>query len=193
MDNPIAENSLSPRESMQIIADTIAKTKEDIRLNSFCFLLWGWLISIASLLFFVLQHFTSFSYYFLVFPLAVVPGIVITVVWFVKNRTTATLSHLTFFLSRLWLVMGLGFIVVVFLNVVQGMLPFAYSLLLAAIGTCVSGLVMRFRPLQAGGVVLFAACMGTLFIPDDYQSLLNGAAILLGYLIPGYLLKNHKS
>lgn len=35
------EKSLTPQESLQLITDAIAMTKENIKQNSFPFLLWG--------------------------------------------------------------------------------------------------------------------------------------------------------
>lgn len=49
--------------------EAIAKTRENFQEDSFCFLLWGWLIAIASLIFFFLQQWTDISYYFIAFLL----------------------------------------------------------------------------------------------------------------------------
>jgi hypothetical protein len=59
----------------------------------------------------------------------------------------------------------------------------------AAIGTTVSGLAMKFRPLVRGGILFFAAAVAGVYMPDSYLPLLTGLAMVGGYLIPGYLLK----
>lgn len=188
-----ADKGLSPQESLDLIVDSIAKTKANIRETSGFFLLWGWLITIASFSFFLLHQFTSFSYYFLAFPVLVLPGIVITLLWYFKRKSRTTITYLSHFLSKLWLVLGISFITVVFINVVQGLSPFTYTLLVAGIGTSVSGLAMKFRPLVFGGIIFLIAALASIFVYDDYQSLLHGVAIVFGYLIPGYLLKNTKA
>jgi hypothetical protein len=185
------EKNISYLESLHVIADAISRTKDNFRENSFYFLLWGWLIATASIAFFVLRQYTSSGFFFLPFPIAATLGGAITVIRYLKHRSVApTESYLTYFLSRLWLVLGLNFVAVVFINVSQNQQPFTYTLILAGIGTFVSGLVMKFRPMTIGGIVCLLSAIVTVYIPQDYKVLLHGAAVLSGYLIPGYLLKN---
>ena len=189
----IEDTPLSPLESLTLISDAIRKTKDNFKENSSYFMLWGWLIAVASFAFFVLQQYTAFKYYFLPFPVLVVTGIVVTLSWYVKRRSAnQTETYSGYFFSRMWLVLGLGFIAVVFVSVSQKVPPFQYTLIIAAIGTMVSGLAMKFKPLVIGGVLFFAAAIIGLYIPDAYKPLLAGAAIVAGYLIPGYLLKSAK-
>lgn len=184
------EPNLSHLESLQVIMKTIERTRDNFRVNSFYFMLWGWLVAIASFGFFTLHRFTSFKFYFIPFPVLAIVGIVVTVLHYRKQRALApTESYLTYFLSRMWMVLGLCFIVVVFINVSQHLTPFTYTLILAAIGTLVSGLVMQFRPMIAGGIFFLVSAITTIFLPEDYKVLLHGVAIIAGYLIPGYLLR----
>lgn len=188
------ENPLSPQESLSVIAEAITKTKENIKDNSFPFLLWGWLIAVASFSFFLLHQYTTFQYYFLPFPVLATAGIIITVIWYSKQKSASpTETYINHFLSRLWLVIGISFIAVVFINVSQNLPPFTYTLIVAAIGTLVSGLVMKFTPLTAGGILFLISAFTSIYISDDYKVLLHGVAIVAGYLIPGYLLKKEKS
>jgi hypothetical protein len=186
------ENFLSPQESLQLISDTISKTKENIKENSFCFLLWGWLISIASFSFFLLHHYTSFQYYFLPFPILAIAGAIITIFYYRRKNASSTITYLGNFLSMMWLALGISFFVVVFINVSQHHLPFTYTLMIAAIGTLASGLVMRFKPLVWGGIIFFLSAIASIYVADDYKVLLQGLATIFAYLIPGYLLKYSK-
>ncbi|MCD0468728.1 hypothetical protein [Flavobacterium sp. JAS] len=187
------EKSLTPQESLQLISEAIAMTKENIKQNSFPFLLWGWLISIASFSFFFLHQYTSSKYYFLPFPFLAIIGIITTIIYYRKNVSNTTISYLSNFLYKMWMVLGLSFFTVVFINVYQFNPPFTYTLLIAAIGTLVSGLVMKFQPLIIGGILFFVASVASVFIAEDYKVLLHGVAIIFGYIIPGYLLKFTKS
>jgi hypothetical protein len=185
------ENTLSPQESLNIIADAVSKTRENIKEQSFCLLLWGWLISVASILFFILHQYTAFKLYFLPFPVLAGIGVVITIIYF-RNRLRATETYLNYYLNRMWLVLGGCFIVVVFVNVSQGHVPFTYTLIIAAIGTLISGLIIRFRPLLTGGILLLASAVVSIYMPAGYVALLHGIAIIAGFLIPGYMLKYSK-
>lgn len=184
------ETALTPQQSLQVISDAISQAKENIRENSFPFLLWGWLISIASFSFFLLHQYTSFEYFFLPFPVLAIAGVIVTILYFRKRNSTSTISYLTFFLSKMWVALGISFFAVVFINVSHNQPPFTYTLILAAIGTLASGLVMKFRPLIIGGILFFIAAIVSVYVADDYKSLLQAVAIIFGYLIPGYLLKS---
>jgi hypothetical protein len=186
------EETLSPRESLDLIVDVIAKTKESLKGNSFGFLLWGWLIAIASFSFFLLHQYTSFQFYFMPFPVLSAIGIILTVNWMRKKNTGTTLPYTIYFLDRLWVVLGACFLMVVFINVSHGQVPFTYTLIIAGIGTLVSGWVLNFRPLVIGGILLFLASMVTVYVADAYKPLVQGVAIVAGFLVPGYLLKKEK-
>jgi len=187
------EKNLSALESLQVITEAISKTKEDFKENSFYFMLWGWLIALASFSFFVLHQYTAFQYYFLPFPVLVAAGIITTLTWFFKRKSAhPTEGYLNYFLSRMWLVIGISFIIMVFVAVSQKLQPFLFTLIIAAMGTLVSGLAMKFKPLITGGILFFIAAVIGLYIPAGYQPALFGTAIIAGYLIPGYLLKSAK-
>jgi len=184
------ERSLSPQESLRLITEAIIRTKENIKENSFPFLLWGWLIAGASVLFFILQHYISFQYYFLPFPVLAAFGVAVTVRYYRDRVANSTVSYLSAFLYKMWMVLGLSFFVVVFISVSQHNVPFTYTLIIAAVGTLTSGLVLEFRPLILGGIIFFAAAIASVYTADEYKVLLQGVSMILGYLIPGYLLKS---
>lgn len=177
---------------MALIADVINGTKVSLKRNSFIFLLWGWLITIASLAFFALKHYTATPLYFLPFPVLAGTGIVITVWHYIRNTTAHTQTYAEYFLSKLWLVLGLCFLLIVFMNVSQGRPPFTYTMLIAGIGTVVTGLVLHFYPLIAGGIILLLSSLASVYIDPENMVLLQAAAMTCGYLIPGYCLKLSK-
>jgi len=183
------EKFLSPQEGLQLITDAIAMTKHNVKQNSFSFLLWGWLITMASFSFFCLQHYTDFKYYFLPFPVFAVLGIVATVSYYQRRVSVSTISYSSDFLYKMWLVLGISFFAVVIINLAQNRLPFTYTLIIAAIGTGTSGLIMKFKPLVVGGLLFFIASVASVYVADEYKVLVHGTAFLAGYLVPGYLLK----
>jgi hypothetical protein len=184
------EKTLTPLESMEVIMKAISRTKDNIRANSFYFLLWGWLIAIASFSFFILKVFFGIFLHFVPFPILATLGGIITIVHYRKKRIVATESYVTHFLKCMWVVLGIAFLIVVFINVSHNQAPFTYTLLLAGIGTLASGWVMKFKPLIFGGVVFLVASIASVYVVPEYKSLLQGIAVISGYLVPGYLLKN---
>jgi hypothetical protein len=185
------ERILLPQESLALIAEAIRKTKENFRGNSRFYLLWGWLIAAASLGFFLLRQYTGTRFFFLPFPILASAGVVTTLVWYKQLKTKSpTETYLAYFVNRLWMVLGLSFILVVYISVSRGWPPFLYTLIVAAIGTMVSGLAMKFRPLVWGGVLFMGAAVTGVYLPDAYLPLLTVLAMIGGYLVPGYLLKS---
>ncbi|KAF2340405.1 hypothetical protein [Flavobacterium tistrianum] len=184
------EIKLTPQESLKLIAEVISQTKENFRSHSFIFLLWGWTLAIASILQFLIQTKTNFKYHFLPFPILAGAALLVTINCS-RNKTSET--HLNFFLKKLWMALAFGFIAIVFASVYQKIQPFAYTLILAGIGTAVSGMAMKFRPLLFGGICFLIASVCCVYIADEFKVLLHGFAIIAGYLIPGYMLKNSKS
>jgi hypothetical protein len=65
-----------------------------------------------------------------------------------------------------------------------------YILLLAGLPTFISGFLIKFKPLIAGGICFWVIALAIFFAGTDTYSLGSAIAMLFGYLIPGYMLKN---
>jgi hypothetical protein len=70
--------------------------------------------------------------------------------------------------------------------------PPMLMLLIAGIATTTTGLVIKFRPLIIGGMSFFVFSIAATFVTNEYLALLVGAALICGYLIPGYFLRSVK-
>ena len=64
------------------------------------------------------------------------------------------------------------------------------TLVLAGIGTFVSGAMMRFMPLKVGGIIMWAAAAWSFHISETDQLLVNAATVAIAYLIPGYIMRS---
>ena len=186
------EQTLTPEQSLALITDVMKRTRENIRRHHFIFLLWGWLLVTASLGWFILQTATSFPYFFLPFPVCVAIGLIVSFIY--RKRTgQGQLTYVDYFIRNLWTVLAVGFIAVVAVSLFQHIKPFSYALILGAIGTMITGLSMNFRPLMYGSIVFLLAAFICLALPTEYKVLVHGGAILLGYVVPGYMLRGSKT
>ena len=184
---------LNPIESLNIISKAISQTKENIKDQSFYYILWGWLISIASLSHYLLMTFTGFRQTYLPWLILVPIGWIATIIYSIKKEKTKKYeTYFEIFLKHLWIVLGISFIVVVFISLWLKINPTVFVLLLAGIGTLISGLTMKFKPLSIGGITLFVFAIASLFVDNSYTLLINSIAVVTGYLIPAYLLKKAK-
>jgi hypothetical protein len=53
-----------------------------------------------------------------------------------------------------------------------------------------SGIILQFRPLVSGGIGCWVLCVVSLFIKSfDYQFLMIPVAMIIAWIIPGYLLR----
>ena len=66
----------------------------------------------------------------------------------------------------------------------------SYILLLAGYPTFLSGFIIKFKPLIFGGICFWVVALLVHFAGPCLAPLGTPVAMLIGYLIPGYMLKN---
>jgi hypothetical protein len=184
------EKEMTGEESLKIITEMINKTKVNIRQSSFHLLFWGWLIFVCSLSEYLLWKFTDFThpYYIWFF---VLPGSIVSFVYgFMTGRKARVHTYADYLYVWTWM----GFLiasVVLFIVRSSEMQNFAlYMLILAGFPTFMSGIILRFKPLIAGGISFWIIALIVNFSGPAFSPLGMPLAVMLGYLIPGYILKN---
>lgn len=156
---------LNPVESLNLITEAIHKTKENIKGQSFYYIMWGWVITIASFSHYILASFTDFKLEYLPWLILIPLGWIFSIGYGIKSEKTKPYeSYFDSFLKYLWVVLGVSFIISVFISGALRINPTPLVLLLAAIGTLISGLTLKFKPLSIGGVSLFAFAIASLFV-----------------------------
>ena len=68
-----------------------------------------------------------------------------------------------------------------------------YMLLIAAIPLLISGVILNFRPMMWGAVSFWVLALAAHFGGDTLSGLAMPAAMVIGYLVPGYLLRKRGS
>lgn len=184
------EKVLTGEESLKIIAEMISKTKTNICQSSFHLLFWGWLIFFCSLTEYILYRLTDFNNPWYIWFL-VIPGVFVSITYgFVKGRKEQVYTYATSIYIWTWL----GFLaaaVVLFVVLWKNMEMFSpFMLLLAGVPTFVSGIILKFRPLIIGALTFWIFAIVARYGGGDLAPLAVPAAMLTGYLIPGYLLKS---
>lgn len=187
------EKMMTGEESLRIISDMISRTKVNIRQGIFHLLLWGWLIFFCSLSEYLLYRLTDFSNSWLVW-LLVIPGSFVSFIYgYIKG--SRNLYHTYADMIYMWTWIGF-FISAVILFIlisdrIESVAP--YILMLAAIPTFISGFIIKFRPLIFGGISFWIFALIAYFAGPGIGPLSVPAAMITGYLIPGYILKNRVS
>jgi hypothetical protein len=195
------KNDLTPEESFEIINRAIANFKMNYRENSQVFLLWGWILTLASISnFVILKLMNSFEAWqnkgFLVLGnwavFILIGSIILYFIVRKEKKEKKVHSQVDRFVNKLWWVTAASFIIAVVLCFRLQIEPPSLMLLVAGIATTTTGLVIRFKPLAFGGMSFFIFSFASTFVTNEYLALLVSAAIICGYLIPGYLLKAAK-
>ena len=185
------EKSFTERESLQIIQEMVQSTRGSLRSSANIYLLWGWLVMISASLHYVLMMFTDFKSPFLVWPILMTLGGIITpFLSFKKDKKEDSPSYAsrmmgityTAFLGPLILALSIGF---------AGGWEYAYPIFMMMYGcsSVIAGGILRFKALISGGIASMIIALIALFVPFKIQLLLIILAIGVSYLIPGYLLK----
>ncbi|MBV9987446.1 MAG: hypothetical protein JO301_07195 [Chitinophagaceae bacterium] len=186
------EKELSTQESLQLIQSMINKTKNVVADDSFYFLLWGWLVFSCCLVQFYLKVYLEFPQHYYVWWLMPVGGIVSGIYGARQAKKIHVKSFVDESLDYLWIALGLSFIVLVTVNILSGRAwdtAFTYYIVLYAIGTFITGKLLRFKPLVIGGLSNFVIAIVSIKFRYEYQLLLGALAILTSYIIPGHLLR----
>ncbi|MEP6711381.1 MAG: hypothetical protein ABJA37_03140 [Ferruginibacter sp.] len=184
------KENFSPLDSLKVIQSMIDKTKEGISDKSFYFLMWGWLTVTACLLQYYLLVVVKYEHHYQAW-LLILLGIAASIIYGIKEKKKETVkTYASESMSALWTGIGLSFMGLSFiLSRIGWQYSFPFYILLYGIGTFSSGSILKFKPLQAGGIACFVLAAAATYASYQNQILLTAAAVLVSYLIPGYLLK----
>lgn len=184
------ENDFSPEESIQLIRSMIEKTKHSISDKSHYFLLWGWAVFIGSLLQYYLKVIIDYPQHYYAWYITPV-ALLIFIFFLVRDNKKEKVKTFIDDASRyLWTGIGFSFMALGFIFSKMGW-QYCYPIyiLLYGIGTYVSGALIKFKPLLIGGVFCFPLAVIAAYAAYDIQIIILAFAVLVSYIIPGYLLR----
>jgi hypothetical protein len=177
---------------LNVIYEMIENSKTQIRENAFFYLLWGWLVLVASLSHFIMMKLGIF-YSFLAWPVIMTAGMVISVIAGIRlGKRAGYRTHIDTAVIYLWY--GFFFALMVLLAFAIGgkiswEITNALIISMYGLGTFVSGGILKFKPLIIGGICCWIIALCAFFVPGEYTILLVSISIIIAYLIPGYLLR----
>lgn len=182
------EKQLTQEESLKIIHEMIAAAKNDVKADAFIFLLWGWLVFVASIAQFILVN-LHVSWNSIPWMLMPVGGIITAVYSFMKGKKDRTKTNVTESLKYTWIAFTVALLIILFFNSMNYLQVLPIIMALYGMGLFLSGGALRFKPLMIGGIFCWICAVAGFEIQNMYQLLILATAVLGGYIIPGYLLK----
>jgi hypothetical protein len=184
---------LSPQDSLALIESMIRQAKGKVSNNSFYFLLWGWVIAICNFGMYFILKYTAYGNYAPSVWLLTIPAWVITMIYGARQgRNREVTSHLDRVNMWLWIAMAITITPAWALGHKLNWMVNAIILMPVGAATFVSGVIIRFLPLRLGGIVFWMAGVLCYFLDKDDQYIAGGIAVILGYLVPGYLLRSQR-
>lgn len=182
------EKQMTHEESLALIQSMINTARHKVADDGFHLILWGILVILCSLLnyFFFQAGYGNFSGLpWLFMPLVGVP---IGIIYERKfRRTNGIRTVVDTNIKYLWWSYAAALFLVIFYSGSIQVLP--YILLITGLVTFASGLMLRFRPMIAGGVVFFVLTIVCLWVRPVDQLLLEALGVFIGYIIPGIILR----
>lgn len=187
------DNTLTPEQSLRLIDETIREAKRSFQKVHFYFLLWGVLFATAGIVSFILMQIGT-PLYWVAWPvMGIIGGIVAGVYGSRQGRKQGATTTMDRVHKWLWTANTITLILMLVGLVTRGVDPNPYILVLVGMPTFISGALMRFLPLMLGGILFWAIGLASFFVLQEYSSLVFSGAIVLGYIVPGLLLKNEEN
>lgn len=189
---------MSEQESLSIIQQMIQAAKNEQRDNGKGWIIWGWLLFLASILTYVNQRYDWFNTFFFwnLFGLATM---ILLAYQIIQNRFAKRSYRVKTYTNDLFKKLNGGFFICLMLIIfsmnigipdfsVPPVKGFALLLVLYGFWILIYGAVLNFKPSIIGAYITWAFAIASLFVERfDWTMLLHATAVLCGYIIPGHI------
>jgi hypothetical protein len=189
------DENFDPKQSLLLIESMINRAKDRFAEDGSMYLLWGWVVFFCSISQFILMHYFKYRYHYIVWMIVWIIAIYQVAYVRKKNKHKKVRTYTGYILSYVWIT----FVIVIFiLAFLIGRLTTDeyYShlnpILLTVYGMPIflSGIILRFKPLITGGIGCWILAVIAMLIGNfDYQFLMIPLAMVIAWIIPGYLLR----
>jgi hypothetical protein len=187
------QQDFSAKDSLQLIESMISKAQNRFSENGHLYLLWGWVILLCSITSFVsVYFFGNFKMLMYVWMLTI-PTVIYQMVYLsrVKKNTTVR-TYADEIISYVWVVFVImGFLVGIIIGRSgQPQLFNPLILMLYGMPTFLCGIILKFVPLRIGAVSCWVLALVSVFVPYHFSFLLLAVAVIVTWIVPGYLLRS---
>ncbi|MDX9749933.1 MAG: hypothetical protein RBT71_02505 [Flavobacteriales bacterium] len=186
---------LTPEQSLQVIESMIAQAKKSFSRASFYFLLWGVLLMAAMVATYLLRHVSPAFDHGAPWGIAGFLGGIISAAHSIRQgRREVVTSPMDRIIGWTWSAFVITMLLVIVCSVALKRDPGPMITVLTGLPTFLTGQIMRFRPLILGGILFWVVGVVMQFTGDPLIiTVLYCTAMLLGYIVPGLLLKNREN
>ena len=187
---------MTKEDQINLINSTINKARENLRPLSFNLIFWGVVINLMSAFHYFFRPIVEFSKYSVVLYWTIIPilGMVYMIRWNIKRgieKGYETVLDRT--IKIIWSVFGFGWIFILISSFLIGKSPVPLILFLLGLLLVMNGLIIKFKPLTIGGVILLIFVFINETNPNINYLIVNMIGVTLGILIPGLFLYRMKN
>ena len=187
-----AEKFMTEKESMELITSMINKAKNRFNENGWLYIFWGWLIFVCcAVQFIALFFFHNQNAYYIWY--ATWLGPFLQIFYLKKKNNQRNLKTYTDEIAAfIWMVFLVCITLLVYIlihfKIYDAICPAV--LVMYGMPTFLSGIILKFTTLKIGGISCWLFAVVSVFVPYDFQLLLISFAVIIAWLIPGYLLRS---
>lgn len=178
----------SKEEQIEIISNVINSTKENLKPLSVNFIFWGSLIVLMSLIHYLFPNYIQSSKYSSLLFWTVLPilGMICTVIYNIKIRKVVGYeTYLNRVIKIIWGIFNLSWLIIIIMSVNGGNNPVPEILFLLSTTLIMTGLIIKFKPIVVGGILLILFTVYINFNPNINFLMVNIIGVSLGMLVPG--------
>lgn len=202
------EKKLSEKESLEVIATMIARTRQRYLGDGNIMLMWGYLVvAVAALVWIMLAATHCGAWSWLWFAIPVIGGVATPLMVRRQKRVVGAVTYSDKIMSRLWTVVGVSEFALALLCFAFAALAqvncwiamMAYSIVVVPVAEIAQGLVVRESSLTVGGIVglsvglLTMCCVaGGVPLAASWFMPLFMVAFAAMMIVPGHII-NHKA
>ena len=181
---------LTESESLALIHKMIHSAKKQFEDNGFFYLLWGWLVFIACTSNYILLK-INYEYNWIGWMTLMPLGGIIS--FFYGRKESKKQQYKSYLDEVMMYVLGAFmfslFFVLIFMSKL-GIATYPMVMVVYGIWLFISGGAMKFKPLILGGIINWAFACIAIYMDFETQIIILAAAVLLGYIIPGHMLRS---
>jgi hypothetical protein len=188
------EDPFNENQSLQVIRDMIEVSKNNLKSDGILFIIWGWVLFFSAFTRFLLRTFIvtpQISFYVnLVLIILFIICIIISVRYIYRRRRMVK-TYTGEILHYLW-----GAIIFLNLYILFFQLNsninidwlFSQYMLMLALGTFVTGGIIKFKPLIYCSIIIFAFVQISLLFHKEFSILIASLSFIIGLSLPGHIL-----
>lgn len=183
------------REEIRLIKEMVEKTRKATAESGSLFIFWGFLLIVAIIVTYVLAYFHKFHWIWANWIAVAIIGWVYSALYGIRQeRTQKTRTYAQMAAKHLSIACGAAYLLAAFVfplfkvysyNAISILVAFISGILIFMLGG-----IYEWNLLKWCGLLWWLGAVGMTFVPGDYRTLCLIPLIILGYLVPGLILRS---